>query len=159
MEKYETLPKIGIIEAVRNGLYEKFSFDLGRSRRSEFWWFALFYVVCNFILGVILAILPVELSLLKYVCVFISIYLFAALSFAYVRRMHDSGRSGNWWLLLLAGNICSGILGIAISLLPLIAITCYIIAIILGCLDSEKGDNDYGETTKYVVIENENNIT
>ena len=143
-----SLPRPGIITSIKEGLHEKFCYDLGRSRRSEFWWFVLFCVIAT----PFVSILSQSIGIFQ----LLYIYLFAALLFAFTRRLHDSGHSGYWclvflvpftpMLLLFFPNIPAWVF--RIPLLVSIVIIMY-----LGCLDSEKGENEYGESPKYVFVE------
>lgn len=117
----------------------------GRARRKEYWYFALF----NLLIFIGLAIIDNALGSTIYVfgdssdqsAIIITkqigaltslYYLFILIpSFAVaVRRLHDTGRSG-WWLLLL--------------LLPLIG---PIVLFIFYVLDSQPGTNEYGPNPK-----------
>lgn len=119
------LPQIGFGESIKLcfGKYATFS---GRARRSEYWYFVLF----NFIIGLVLGMIPVLGWILGIIYSLATILPSLAVA---ARRLHDSGKSG--WLLLLL-------------LIPLIG---GIIIFIFTLLDSEKGDNQYGPSTKYVV--------
>ena len=143
------LPRTNFFEAVKCGLHEKFCYDLGRSRRSEFWWFFLV-----FILAVpFFSLLSQDYSRLFVLC---NIYLLLAFLFAFTRRLHDSGHSG-YWCLLCFGPLIS--LGLAffpvipkwILLVPPLA--SLITIIYIGCMDSEKDENEYGESPKYVLVD------
>ena len=84
------------------GKYFTFS---GRATRSEFWWFYLFTtlvnvgasIVCNIIFAStfisFFLILPTIISL---------VFFFPSLAVS-VRRLHDIGRSGWWFLIALTG--------------------------------------------------------
>lgn len=93
----------------------------GRARRKEFWMFSLINS-CIFY-GLIIIGITTEVSILMFVAV---IYFIATLIPYYavaVRRMHDIGKSG-WYFLIPYYNIY------------------------LSCLNSEFGDNQYGEDPK-----------
>lgn len=77
--------------AIKTVLAENYVNFTGRAQRSEFWWFALFAVVVSLVLG---AISPVLTS------VFALAVLLPGIGVA-VRRLHDVGRSGWWYLLVL----------------------------------------------------------
>ena len=95
----------------------------GRSRRSEFWWFYLFIVICLVILEVMAAIFEIDLSGGATVLNIFSIPVAT-------RRLHDTGRSG--WLQLLSLTIIG-----------------YIPLIIWWAQDSDKSENKYGPSPKY----------
>ena len=91
---------MGMQDAVRTvfGKYATFS---GRARRAEYWWFGLFVVL----VGVVLSVVEGgkfrghmgQYGLLTGLWNLVT--LLPSLAVA-VRRMHDTGRSG-WWLLIV----------------------------------------------------------
>ena len=91
----------------------------GRSRRSEYWWVCLFNMIVS---GILTAALP-EIAGIWTLAVAIP-----SLSLA-VRRLHDIGKSG-WWYL--------------IGLIPLVG---SIILIVWFCKDSTE-DNQWGPNPK-----------
>jgi len=105
----------------------KYAQFTGRSRRSEFWYFAL----GNFVIGLIIGALGIVigetastgLSTLVQLAVFIP-----SLAVA-VRRLHDTGRSGWWYLLVFT----------IIGIIPLI---------IWFATDSQPGANKWGPNPK-----------
>ena len=107
--------------------FSKYAQFQGRARRAEYWWFALFLVL----LGLGLAILDVALFGFTWDeygplnTVFSLATLVPSFSVG-ARRLHDTGRSG-WWQLLL--------------LIPLIGV---IILIVWFATSGEKGDNRFG---------------
>lgn len=109
------------------GGWKKYAVFSGRARRKEYWMFVLFNIIVAIIVGTIGGIIHTTLlSFLYSVAVIIP-----ALAVA-VRRLHDTGRSG-WWLLIV--------------FIPVIGA---IIVIIVDCLDSQPGDNQYGPNPKGV---------
>lgn len=94
----------------------------GRSRRSEYWWATLF---CNLMSSILTAML----AELGYVW---SLITFLPMISVSVRRLHDTGRSG-WWYL--------------INLIPLVG---SIIFIVFCCQDSSRSRNQWGRSPKYV---------
>ena len=74
---------MNLIEAVKSVFTNYANFN-GRSRRSEYWWYFLFSMICGMGLNVIS---PMVYS------VFILATLVPAIAVA-VRRMHDVGKSG-----------------------------------------------------------------
>jgi uncharacterized membrane protein YhaH (DUF805 family) len=112
-------------QAVQSVLSQYVGFS-GRARRSEYWYFFLFYVIVAIVIGIIDAIigstvLGVILSLA---------FLLPSLAVT-MRRLHDIGRAG-WWIL--------------IGLIPLIGA---IVLIVFACQDSQPGENQYGPSPKY----------
>lgn len=95
--------------------YAQFS---GRSRRSEYWYFALFCALIGFVLGFIQAFVHTTvIALLFQLIVFIPSIAVG------VRRMHDVDKSG-WFLLIPIYNL------------------------ILACTDGTPGPNQYGDDPK-----------
>jgi uncharacterized membrane protein YhaH (DUF805 family) len=97
----------------------------GRARRSEYWFYILFYTLIVIALGIVESfIMPGVLT---------GIYTLGLLipSIAVlVRRLHDVDRSA-WWLL--------------IGLIPLIG---GIVLLVFACMDSTPGDNQFGPSPK-----------
>jgi len=120
--------------------YAKFD---GRARRSEYWYFQLFYMI--FLIGILFvsilmvggierldegngfALLPFSLLIIFFLGMFIPSL---ALS---VRRLHDTGKSG-WWLLL--------------SIIPLVSSIGWIVLLVFYCLEGEHRSNIYGPNPK-----------
>lgn len=106
----------------------------GRARRKEYWIFSLINYIIIFFLY-ILQIVMIESTLwLIFPIIF---FLYAVAVFlpglaVNIRRLHDIGKSG-WWYL--------------IYLIPIIGA---IWLIVLMCLDSEPGENQWGENPKEI---------
>jgi uncharacterized membrane protein YhaH (DUF805 family) len=73
----------------------------GRASRSEFWWFWLFYLLVVVGCSLILPALPNSppSGLFVGVTLIAIPALFLNLLAAGIRRLHDTGRSGWWWLI------------------------------------------------------------
>ena len=84
------------MDAIMSCLKGSMSFE-GRASRSEYWWFYLFTMIVNVILGVIEGAtgLPVSLAI---------ILLLPATLSAAARRIHDGGKSG-WFMLIPIYNL------------------------------------------------------
>ena len=110
-------------DSVRKCL-ENYATFSGRAARPEFWWFALFLFLGNFLLGLLdAAVLPTDVSLLAPLFSLATIVPALAVS---VRRLHDTGKSG-WWVLL--------------HLIPVIG---FLVMLYLYLQPTEPGDNEYG---------------
>jgi len=83
-----------MLEAIQDG-FNRFSDTSGRSTRPQFWYFALFYIIVNFLSSLIFSDL---IDLIMSIAIFIP-YLTVA-----VRRMHDVGRSG-WFVIVPIVNL------------------------------------------------------
>lgn len=109
---------------------KKYAVFSGRARRKEYWFFVLWYLIISIGLAIIDAVAGLrigEVGLLQ------GLYglavLIPGLAVA-VRRLHDTGRTG-WWLLII--------------LIPLIGA---IVLLVFMFLNSEPGDNNYGPSPK-----------
>jgi len=103
----------------------------GRAQRAEYWMFFLFNLIIGFVLGFIEGLSGISgdsgmsiLGTLYALAVFIP-----GLAVA-VRRLHDTGRSG-WWLLLV--------------FIPLLGA---IVLLVFFIMDSQPGTNEYGPNPK-----------
>ncbi|GAB6900386.1 hypothetical protein JCM9957A_34760 [Kineosporia succinea] len=127
---------MSIQDAVRIVLTQKYATFQGRARRSEYWWWYLAYVLGVFasliVVGILVAILgdnalSSALLVLWYV---VAVFGFLVPNLAVgVRRLHDTGRSGWWWL---------------ISIVPFGGL----VLLVFMVLDSEPGSNQYGPNPK-----------
>ena len=113
---------------------KKYAVFSGRSRRKEYWYFYLFYILFIFVLSFIDVMIGTydavaEIGLFGGVFV---LFMLIPLLAASVRRLHDTDRSG-WWLL--------------IALIPLIG---PIVILVFTLQDSKPGENQYGSNPKDV---------
>jgi uncharacterized membrane protein YhaH (DUF805 family) len=76
-------------ESIRT-CFSKYADFNGTASRSEFWWFMLFV----FLVGAVLSLVSTTLASIFYLAVLLPDLAVGA------RRLHDTGRSG-WWQLLL----------------------------------------------------------
>lgn len=111
-------------DAIRVCLTQKYIDFTGRARRSEYWWFALF----SFIVQVVVSAIDRGMGS-QILGGLVSLALLAPSLAVAVRRLHDTGRSG-WWLLLV--------------LLPIIG---WIVLLVFYVQDSQ-GPNAYGPSPK-----------
>lgn len=112
--------KIGFPEAVVL-FFKNYTNFKGRSRRSEYWWAWLFTALVS---SVLTAAIPDIAGLWTVItCI-------PTLSLA-VRRLHDIGKSG-WWYLIYAIPLVGGIL-----------------MLIWSCKDSDPNTNQWGPSPKY----------
>ncbi|WP_071394332.1 DUF805 domain-containing protein [Bacillus tuaregi] len=94
----------------------------GRASRKEFWMFTLI----NFIIVLILSAVERLAGIETLLTLLYGLVIFLPSLAVSVRRLHDTGRSG-WWFL--------------ISLIPFIGI---IVLIVFLCMDSDSYENLYG---------------
>jgi uncharacterized membrane protein YhaH (DUF805 family) len=114
---------------------KKYAVFSGRARRKEYWFFVLFNIIIAFALSFIdfstgLYDVEYEIGLLS------GLYSLAVLlpSIAVtIRRLHDTGRTG-WWFL--------------IAFVPIIGV---IVLLVFMVFDSTPGDNQYGPNPKNVI--------
>lgn len=163
MENLVVKPQVEFMEAVKMAFKNIVTFK-GRSRRSEFWWAELAFIIIMLILGWI----PVVGQLVGIVIALTNL----SLTF---RRLHDTNHSG-WWvgvpmiisfiaiivlvctlgLSALTGDM-DAMAGASIGsslfaiLLYIIAGILQIVVLVFCCMDSEPTTNKYGESPKYVV--------
>ena len=102
---------------------KKYAVFTGRARRKEYWIFFL----CNVVVGVVLSILDRVLGTGKLLNSLYSLAVFLPGLGVAVRRLHDTNRSG-WWFLFV--------------LVPLVG---PIILLVWLCLPGTAGSNQYGE--------------
>lgn len=98
----------------------------GRARRREYWMFALFNIFASFAAGAVdfILVLPGTMNGLYSLAVFLP-----GLAVS-VRRLHDTDRSG-WWFL--------------INFIPIVGA---IVFLLFLCQDSKPGDNRFGANPK-----------
>jgi len=104
--------------------YAKFD---GRSRRAEFWWYAL----ANFIISVVLNLLQAAASIFVILVVIYGLAVLIPGIAVAIRRLHDTDKSG-WWLL--------------IGLIPIVGA---IVLIVFWATDGPPAPNRYGVSEKY----------
>jgi uncharacterized membrane protein YhaH (DUF805 family) len=112
--------------------FKKYADFSGRARRREYWVFVLF----NLIISVVLSVCDVVLgtySAAASIGILSGIYTLAVLIpgiAVTVRRLHDTGRSG-WWIVIV--------------LVPIVG---WIVLLVFMLLDTQPGQNAYGPSPK-----------
>jgi uncharacterized membrane protein YhaH (DUF805 family) len=93
-------------------VWKKYAVFNGRARRAEFWWFTLFNFIISFVLGFIEGFALTGMGINFYITdnfgLLSTLYNLAVLLPALalgVRRMHDCGKSGWYWLIPIYGWI------------------------------------------------------
>jgi uncharacterized membrane protein YhaH (DUF805 family) len=107
------------------GVLKKYADFNGRARRTEFWMFFLI----NFLAGIAIGIGGAIIHL-PFLAVIYNLGVIVPSIAVAARRLHDTGRSG-WWQLII--------------LLPAIG---FIVLLVFYCLDSTPGANTYGANPK-----------
>ena len=111
-------------DAVKSCFHQYASFS-GRARRSEYWYFTLFNIVLSYVIAFIGGWMDFKgLPVIAYLALFLP-----GLAVC-IRRLHDIGKSG-WWYL--------------IGFVPVVG---FILLIVWFCRDSEAGPNRYGQNPK-----------
>lgn len=106
-------------EAVTSVFSKFITFD-GRARRAEYWYYALFVFIISFISGFFGQFISRAISI---------VLLLPGISVG-VRRLHDTGKSGLWFL---------------ISFVPVVGA---IVLLVFYLIDSQPGTNQYGPNPK-----------
>lgn len=126
------------VEAIKTGL-SKFVTWKGRASRSEFWFFFLFAFLCLIVASIIDGILGTTVKTVNpmtglqqsagygYLYILVALGLFLPNISVMVRRLHDTGRSGWWYWLVL---------------IPLVGA---IVLIVWFATKGTTGSNEYGE--------------
>ena len=108
---------------------KKYAVFTGRARRSEYWLFFLANVIISVVIGLVFGVLGLG-ELGSMVSLLYGLLVLLPNLGVTFRRLHDTGRSG-WWLLIL--------------LIPFIGA---IVLLVFMALDSQPGDNKYGPNPK-----------
>lgn len=129
----EASPKLSFTDAVRQ-VFNKYATFKGRARRSEYWWFILFYCLVLIAAALLDNLFGITIERTFYGAIYCiaALVLFLPNLTVTVRRLHDINKSG--W------NILWGII-------PLIG---SILLIVWCCQDSQAEANQYGESPKYL---------
>ncbi len=112
----------------------------GRARRSEYWYFTLFNIIITVPLITLFVVLSdsggtSEIVSLIFVALLglIVLALFIPSIAVAVRRLHDTGRSG-WWYI--------------IGMIPVVSYVGSIVLLVFYCTDSQPGRNKWGPNPK-----------
>lgn len=146
-------------------VFENYANFSGRARRKEFWMFFLFFMILSFVTGIVAAIFVPIMGLFA-LLIFGLWYLALIIPTLAVtiRRFHDSGRSGWWYLanfapfvpaivlpLLIGGSSTepSGLFtGLIAWLIVGLSVIISLVPIVLLFLNSEPGTNQWGPNPK-----------
>lgn len=104
-------------QAVQSVYKNYFNFK-GRSNRSEFWYFALFTILIQIVLGILAYFLPESVGkLLSIVSGLFSLFNFIPAYAVWFRRIHDVGKSA-WNILWLFLPILGAIYLLVLACMP-----------------------------------------
>ncbi|MCV2867187.1 DUF805 domain-containing protein [Defluviimonas sp. WL0002] len=107
--------------------FNKYATFRGRATRPEYWWFVLFLFIANIVLSVLdFALFGMHAQSMQPISTIFSLVTILPSLAAAVRRLHDTGRSG-WWLLLI--------------FIPILG---FLVLIWFLAQPSEEGENDFG---------------
>lgn len=111
---------MGAFDYFKTCITTKYANFEGRARRSEYWYFVLFYLIIYYALLALTFIIGSTAAILAGIFALAMLVPSIAVS---IRRMHDVGKSG-WFILIPIYNL------------------------ILTCTDSQPGSNEYGPNPK-----------
>ena len=118
-------------DAVQNVLMNNYANWDGRASRSEFWWFFLFWWILQFIaLAIDITVLGYDFTdpaAIQMVGMIVGLALFLPALCVIVRRLHDLGKSGLWFLIIF---------------IPLLGI---IVFLVFMATEGEQLPNQYGD--------------
>ena len=162
-----TTRRLGFTEAIRRGMSPShFGSTRARARRSEFWWCALFCVMCMSVIDGAIYLLrehtEMSSSVLDNAGIILNIYFVVSFYSCMTRRIHDIGRTPT--LLNLA--VALGCMAIPLSVVDMhiglifpkelricmqaVATVSFVATLVICTYDSEKGKNRYGYSDKYI---------
>ena len=116
--EYAEPPQTGFVEAIKKG-FKGYVVWNARSTRSEYWWWTLFAIIVAFVASIIdSALFSTDMATgLGPVSGITSLALFLPGLSVWIRRLHDTDRSG-WWTWILLIPIVGFIVALIFALLP-----------------------------------------
>jgi len=116
--EYAEPPQTGFVEAIKKG-FKGYVVWNARSTRSEYWWWTLFAVIVAFVASILdSALFSTDMATgLGPVSGITSLALFLPGLSVWIRRLHDTDRSG-WWTWILLIPIVGFIVALIFALLP-----------------------------------------
>ena len=108
---------------------KKYAVFEGRARRKEYWMFVLFNVLAQVAIGFVCGLVGLVEEAGAIGSLYGLVLLLPGIAVT-VRRLHDTGRSGWWWLIIF---------------IPFVGA---IVMLVFLCGDSQPGSNAYGENPK-----------
>lgn len=140
---YQGVRSKSFLDHVMTCLKEKYATFDGRATRSEYWYLYLFYVLACIAAYIVFAILGLVFSGGDEDGVFIggiigvmlmALALFCPMLSAGVRRLHDTGKSGLWYLICFVPYVGS------------------IVLLVFFCLAGDAHDNQYGPVSNNMKV-------
>ena len=160
-----TLPQLSFAEAVKLNFARITDFK-GRSRRSELWWNYLAYTILTFCFSLLLGTNYMLAAIISFILQLVIVPVT-------IRRMHDGGHSGIWVVAAVLLNVAANVYGFmngfaslgdlspeevmsvisnpAFIGLTLASMVVQIVIFIFAVMEGDKGENQYGVSTKYIV--------
>ena len=153
--------KLCFIKTTSKSVFSKYATFSGRARRSEFWYFYLFYILVA--LG--LSFLSIRIPIAKYLYILFGLGVFLPYTAVTVRRLHDIGKSGWILLIFMVASLLISMLTFlyidifaptnegsfrTVSIFIFIVFALAIWFIVLMCKDSQPGENKWGPNPKEV---------
>lgn len=141
-------------QAIQNVL-SKYAVFSGRARRKEYWYFFLFNSIVGFILGFLGGLMQKPHAMRIAVGVYTLAVLLPNIAVS-VRRLHDTGRSGWWYLVMPVAGGLAGAASAIVSedhllvpmLMLLVSLALEILFLVWACTDSQPGSNRFGPNPK-----------
>jgi len=144
------------VSSIKSG-FKNFANYSGRASRSDYWYFYLFTLLVN---------LPFKLfeqvdhELFLILLVVASIIIIVPFISLQVRRYHDVGLSGKWFLLLLVIGLGVWVAWFRTAemfgfypIVGVISISCFLVNLVISCKIPNPGDNNYGPNPLLVETE------
>ena len=160
-----TLPQLSFAEAVKLNFARITDFK-GRSRRSELWWNYLAYTILTFCFSLLLGTNYMLAAIVSFILQLVIVPVT-------IRRMHDGGHSGIWVVAAVLLNVAANVYGFmngfaslgdlspeevmsvisnpAFIGLTLASMVVQTVIFIFAVMEGDKGENQYGASTKYIV--------
>lgn len=160
-----TLPQLSFAEAVKLNFARITDFK-GRSRRSELWWNYLAYTILTFCFSLLLGTNYMLAAIISFILQLVIVPVT-------IRRMHDGGHSGIWVVAAVLLNVAANVYGFmngfaslgdlspeevmsvisnpAFIGLTLASMVVQTVIFIFAVMEGDKGENQYGASTKYIV--------
>jgi uncharacterized membrane protein YhaH (DUF805 family) len=116
--EYSEPSKTGFIDAIKKG-FRGYVVWNARSTRSEYWWWSLFAVIVAIVASVIdTAIFSSDMTMgIGPVGGIVTLALFLPGLSVWIRRLHDTDRTG-WWVWIMLIPILGAIVSLVFVLLP-----------------------------------------
>ena len=144
-----------LITAIKTCFKKYFVFN-GRAKRSEYWWFFLFYILAGVASQLLDVVVLGQSFWVNYgpINTIVNLILIIPILSAGARRLHDTNKSGWWQLLGLIGLAISyyqkdmltkGLITSSYFILWILALGIYILLIVWLASEGKKKKNKFGK--------------